>query len=1658
MPKLMKSLLSAPLAVLILAAFASPALAAGPESRIPPSISGSPVVGSTLTTTDGSWASDNEPLTYAYQWEECYSDSIGACFPLFGGDSTSASYQVTDEVQGQWLAVVVTATDTASQSSSESSELVGPAVQSPDTAIRSAGSYGAEYVSAIKNGEGNEITLTSAAGTDSNSVTGLERALESTDGSTQTYRVWNGSTPVTGDITTGDSLHVTAANGSNQGFYAITVDPYQECSEEGTCTLDYEETGSPQTFIVPHGVSQVTWMVTAGGGGTGGGGSNTGGGTGGSVQATTSVFPGEEFKLAVGGGGFDTGTSAGAAGGYGGGGSTGSAPWNSSSGGGGGSYVFAPDDANTTAIVAGGGGGGGPYAAGGNGGLTGTEGVCNGGGCGGRGATSSSPGAGGSDQQTGGSGTGPATSLAFGKGGSSTNSPYSRSGGGGGGGYYGGGAGGDDESDGDGGGGGGSDYLDPALDASNVAYDTIPAAGGNGYITENGDNGRILVQWAQIATTTSVTPSDYHPVHGGAVTYEAVVSPVPSSGTVSFTEEGTGTISGCEAVAVNTSTGQAQCHTNAVSTQHGDIQIAAIFTGSTDEGYAGSSGVVGIEDLTPPASSSWSSGYGLEESGEEVDWNTHGVSCASSSFCVAVGGNAARTYNGSTWAPSVNLIPYRNGFEVMAVSCPSSSFCVAVDSEANALTYNGSTWSVPEHIAPVQLRSVSCPSSSFCAAVGSEGVALTFNGSAWTSAEHIDANELNYVSCTSSTFCVAVGGEGEALTFNGSAWSAPEPIAPKAALLSVSCTSTTFCVAVGSGATSMTYNGSSWSEHTVVGIEGTLSGVSCTSSTFCVAVGREGEAVTYDGSTWSDPESFGGEETFVSCSSPSFCVAANEAARTYTADTPTPVVTDTTSSGRFAEGDTLSATNGTFTGGSVASHSYQWLRGTSSACTSTSTAISGATSSTYALQAADAGDKVCATVTATNLAGSASETSAGTPIVATSEEAPALVTSPVVTGTTRVGQVLSTSTGTWTGAPTPTYTYAWERCAASTCSYVSGATSSTYTLTDADYGDTLRSVVTAQNSKGTSSGDSLESGTIAGLGPSDTGAPTISGTAVVGSTLTATTGTWGGYPTPTYAYQWESCVAFTCSTISGATSSTYVLGGSDYGKEVIVAVTATNSVGQSTATSGEAGPIAGAAPAVTVAPAITGTAKIGQTLTASTGTWTGTPAPSYAYEWQLCSGGTCTAISGATSSTYVLPDADYSEAVEVVVTATNSVGHSSSTSAPTGDILGESPELTLGPAITGTATVGQVLTTSTGTWTGYPVPTLAYQWQDCLTATQPSDVTPDGAPGCTDIAGATGTTYTLASTDYGYYVRVLVTATNAEGALPSSSRRTSAVAGIAPSGTEGPEGPAVSGPTQEGSTLTASTGTFGGFPAPAYTYQWQVCSPSGTECTDIEGATASTYTVTSADAGKDLRVVVTATNAAGSSVEDSPVTVIPAPQASEGTTGRGTTTTVVAGPVPVISGLAIDHRCVAPSTLDLGGSGSKGLTVTFDLSAASTVKYAVLREKGSRSWTSCPLRRGDKSVSYLPVWTGSGQGAAGGNTATISSKRGASSKPRGVKSAGKQVLTLASVVAQATSGKALKPGTYILEITATDANGTSKTETVKFWIVGKPSKPAKRKK
>jgi hypothetical protein len=167
------------------------------------------------------------------------------------------------------------------------------------------------------------------------------------------------------------------------------------------------------------------------------------------------------------------------------------------------------------------------------------------------------------------------------------------------------------------------------------------------------------------------------------------------------------------------------------------------------------------------------------------------------------------------------------------------------------------------------------------------------------------------------------------------------------------------------------------------------------------------------------------------------------------------------------------------------------------------------------------------------------------------------------------GRILTSTPGTWTGYPTPGTYIQWAHCDTKPVTLIPGATVKTYTISSADIWHTLCVIVTARNKAGSTTVSSPPTGLVEPGTPIDRAAPTISGLAEAGRTLTASPGSWGGSSPMSYAYQWRRCdsAGTGCFAIRGATSSTYVLSASDIGHTLSVKVTATNEAGSSSTNS-----------------------------------------------------------------------------------------------------------------------------------------------------------------------------------------------------------------------------------------------------------------------------------------------------------------------------------------------------------------------------------------------------------------------------------------------------------------------------------------------------------
>jgi hypothetical protein len=359
------------------------------------------------------------------------------------------------------------------------------------------------------------------------------------------------------------------------------------------------------------------------------------------------------------------------------------------------------------------------------------------------------------------------------------------------------------------------------------------------------------------------------------------------------------------------------------------------------------------------------------------------------------------------------------------------------------------------------------------------------------------------------------------------------------------------------------------------------------------------------------------------------------------------------------EGNPLTGSLGTWTSSGAIRYTYSWYRcDTSGAHCKT---IHNATKLTYLQRPRDVGHTLGFAVHATDSTG---RNTAYAPLLGPVAAATATLVSigaPTVGGAAAPGQTLQVSSGSWNQAPTG-FAYQWQRCSqfGRLCAPIDGATGPTYVPTADDSGHKLLVVVHATVGDAAQDALSATTGVVAAppsTGPSNTGAPTVAGTAGQGSQLTGSAGTWTSAETINYTFNWFRCDAggAHCLSIHGATKPTYTQGAKDVGHTLGFAVHAQDSAGTATAYASLVGPVAAAnAPlAATGQPTISGTPAVGQTLEVSGGSWS-QPPTALTYQWERCNpnGRLCTPIAGATAATYAVTAGDSTHTLLVAVTAT----------------------------------------------------------------------------------------------------------------------------------------------------------------------------------------------------------------------------------------------------------------------------------------------------------------------------------------------------------------------------------------------------------------------
>jgi hypothetical protein len=176
------------------------------------------------------------------------------------------------------------------------------------------------------------------------------------------------------------------------------------------------------------------------------------------------------------------------------------------------------------------------------------------------------------------------------------------------------------------------------------------------------------------------------------------------------------------------------------------------------------------------------------------------------------------------------------------------------------------------------------------------------------------------------------------------------------------------------------------------------------------------------------------------------------------------------------------------------------------------------------------------------------------------------------------------------------------------------------------------------------------------------------------------------------------------------------------------------------------------------------------------------------------------------------------------------------------------------PKINGSEREGNTLSADLGAWGGTKPISFSGVWRRCG---------PNGG-NCGDIPGTQNSLqYKLTQADVGNTIRIVVTAKNSDGQASATSNATSVVKAAPAQSPKNTAAPSIAGTAQEGQTLTGNRGNWDGSEPIDYALNWQRCDQNGGSCASISGASASTYTLTSADVNNRVRLRVIASNAAG---------------------------------------------------------------------------------------------------------------------------------------------------------------------------------------------------
>ncbi len=633
------------------------------------------------------------------------------------------------------------------------------------------------------------------------------------------------------------------------------------------------------------------------------------------------------------------------------------------------------------------------------------------------------------------------------------------------------------------------------------------------------------------------------------------------------------------------------------------------------------------------------------------------IQCPSTGECVALFNNlGAHTSHAVAFDPGSPATQTSNNLTVFLVdmSCPSITRCTAVAPlSGEQYSFDPTKTTAPDHStidSGHELMRVACSVSTQCTAVDTAGQEVSFDPTVPSALTPVflGAGSLNGIACPTSSQCTAVGDLGQEATFNPTTTTAPSAVTvdPSNELTGVACPSASQCTAIDRVGQIVTFDPSTLSTHTPLRIDGTrgLTSISCPSSGQCTTVDFLGDALTFDPVTPGAPTPSvitgnilpGG----LSCPSLGQCTLVDFAGET-TFDPHAPASKSSVVIGGGANYvDTSCPTSGQCTvvnaSGQAATFNPAFPGSPSAVAIDGSTGIAGVSCpSTTLCVAADAAGRVIV-FDPKNLGGASAHTiDSGLPFTDIACPSTTFCVASDAAGDVVEG---NPATATWTHDPVPS----------------SGA---------------LRSVACASDA---------ECVVVDGTGrafvgvplPTVSSAPSITGTAVKGQTLSGQHGTWSSAPTG-YAYAWQRCdtAGNNCTAIAGAAGTSYTLAAADVGHTIRVRVTASNIVGAGAPALSPATAVvqASGSPVIRTRPRVTGKARLGAQLSVTTGTWSGVGPISFSYHWQVCRPA-CSNIATATRNTLRLTAAQAGFRVRVIVTARNGFGTTSATSDRSGPI------------------------------------------------------------------------------------------------------------------------------------------------------------------------------------------------------------------------------------------------------------------------------------------------------------------------------------------------------------------------------------------------------